>query len=136
MSSPGARGTLAFMQHHDPHGVNHCPSLSVPPRPRGIDYRRLRGVVSIRDVLRLIDWRPIKVHGSQVRGPCPVHKSSRATSVSFAANLDRNVWYCHASACGEGGNQLDLWVKLTGLPLHEAAIDLCKKLGRDAPWLG
>jgi len=39
---------------------------------------------------------------------------------------------CHQ--CHGQGIQLDLWAAFTRLPLHPAAIDLCRVLGRDVPW--
>ncbi|MGZ3416119.1 MAG: hypothetical protein ACXVAT_20080 [Isosphaeraceae bacterium] len=43
-------------------------------------------------------------------------------------------YYCHR--CHSHGNQLELWAAVTKLPLHQATIDLCLRLGRDIPWIG
>jgi DNA primase len=40
---------------------------------------------------------------------------------------------CHV--CKQGGNQLDLYQKYLGLPLHAAMLDLCEKLGIPVPEL-
>jgi hypothetical protein len=42
-------------------------------------------------------------------------------------------YYRHC--CRNHGNQLELWAAATKLPLLQAAIDLCRRLGRDVPWI-
>lgn len=99
----------------------------------GIDYRAVRAELRLAEVLALLDWRPHRQRGEQVRGPCPLHRSRTPRSRSFAAQLGQGVWHCFG--CGRGGNTLDLWVAVTGQPLHAAVLDLCQRLGRDVPWL-
>jgi DNA primase len=99
----------------------------------GIDYREARARLRLAEVLDLVGFAPRSRCGEQVRGPCPVHRSRRPTSRSFAAHLGQGVWHCFV--CGAGGNVLDLWVAVTGQDLHTAVIDLCARLGRDVPWL-
>jgi len=48
-------------------------------------------------------------------------------------NLVIGRYYCHR--CRSHGNQLELWAAAMKLPLHQAAIDLCHRLGRDIPWI-
>ena len=100
----------------------------------GIDYRALRERISIGQVLDVIGWTPTSGSGQQLRGPCPVHKSTRECSRTFAVDIERNLWYCHK--CEKGGNQLDLYTTATGLPLYPAILELCDKLGTQLPWLG
>ena len=76
---------------------------------------------------------PSTRHGRQVRGPCPVHGSQSPRSRSFAAHLERHCWHCFR--CGAHGNALDLWAAVTKRPLYEAALDLCRRLHLDIPWL-
>jgi DNA primase len=99
----------------------------------GIDYRQAREQLRLGAVLELLGFVPRSTRGACVRGPCPVHRSRHATSRSFAAHLGKGVWHCFG--CGAGGNVLDLWVAVTGQGLHTAVIDLCRRLGRDVPWL-
>lgn len=99
----------------------------------GIDYRALRREIGIDAVLNLLGFVPAQRHGSQVRGPCPIHRSPRLESRSFSANLARNAYRCFA--CGSAGNQLDLWMAATQLPLHQAARDLCERLHHPPPRL-
>jgi DNA primase len=98
----------------------------------GIDFREARSRLRLAAVLDLLDFEPTVRHGDQLRGPCPVHRSRRPGSRSFAAHLGKDVWHCFS--CGAGGNALDLWAIVSDQPLHAAVIDLCRRLGRDVPW--
>ena len=55
----------------------------------GIDFAKLRTVVSIGDVLALLDFVPAKSAGPQLRGPCPLHGSENPKSLSFSVNLGK-----------------------------------------------
>ena len=98
-----------------------------------IDFRAARAHLRLAAVLDLVDFVPSGRHGEQLRDPCPVHRSRRPASRSFAAHLGRNLWHCFR--CGAGGNALDLWAARTRQPLHAAVLDRCARLGRDVPWL-
>jgi DNA primase len=52
---------------------------------------------------------------------------------SFSVNVAIGRYHCHR--CHSHGNQLELWAAARKLPLHQAAIDLCHRLGRDIPWI-
>ena len=97
----------------------------------GIDYAELWSRISIADVLALCGFHEVERSGDQVRGPCPIHGASQPTSRSFSVNLRKNNFQCFK--CGGSGNQLDLWIAISKLPLHEAACDLCSKLGIKLP---
>jgi DNA primase len=99
----------------------------------GIDFREARARLPLAEVLQLVGFEPQSRRGPQLRGPCPVHRSRRPTSRSFAAHLGKGAWHCFV--CGGGGNALDLWVAVTQRDLHAAVLDLCSRLGRDVPWL-
>ena len=98
-----------------------------------IDFALARAQLRLADVLPLAGFTPSTRRGQQWRGPCPVHRSRRSASRSFAAHLGKDLWHCFA--CGAGGNALDLWVALTDQPLHAAVLDLCARLGQEVPWL-
>jgi DNA primase len=99
----------------------------------GIDFAALRRQLRLGQVLELLGFVPSARAGAQVRGPCPVHGSRTPRSRSFVAHLQRQCWQCFR--CGAHGNALDLWVAVTGLPLYEAALDLCRRLHVAIPWL-
>jgi DNA primase len=98
-----------------------------------IDYRRARAALRLAEVLELIGYEPRCRHGQQWRGPCPLHGSRSATSRVFAVHLGKNLFHCFG--CNAGGNALELWAALRGLPLHAAVLDLCQRLHQEVPWL-
>jgi DNA primase len=97
----------------------------------GIDYAQLRSEIRIEQVLVLLAFQATETAGDEVRGPCPIHRSTSLASRSFAANLRKGTFHCFK--CGAGGNQLDLWAGATKLTLYDAARDLCEKLGIEVP---
>ena len=99
----------------------------------GIDFAELRRQIRLGQVLELVQFAAVSRRGAQVRGPCPVHGSSRPHSRVFAAHLDKQIWHCFR--CGASGNALDLWVALSRQPLYAASVDLCRRLGLPVPWL-
>jgi len=99
----------------------------------GVDFKALRSLVSIAQVLDQIGFVSTDVSGLQKRGPCPVHRSSSSTSRVFSVNLRKNVFRCFRSCAA--GNQLDLYAAVTGQTLYAAALDLCERLGIAPPRL-
>jgi DNA primase len=99
----------------------------LPAEHGGIDFRALREAAPMAEVLDLLGWRPVARNGPQLRGPCPIHKSSNEMSRSFSVNLDTGAFQCFS--CGGKGNQLDLWAAVVKLPIYEAAISLAEHLG-------
>ncbi len=99
----------------------------------GVDFRAVRQLVPMAEVLHLIGYVPRVRSGDQLRGPCPVHRSRSRKSRSLAVHLGRNVYHCFR--CGAAGNPLDLYAALTRQPIYDAAVDLCRRCGRDIPWI-
>jgi putative transposase len=98
-----------------------------------IDFAAIRAAVSLAAVLQLLGFQPRSSHGSQQRGPCPLHGSTSATSRCFSANLELQAFHCFK--CGRSGNALDLWAQANQQSLYDAAIDLCNRLGVPLPTL-
>ena len=98
----------------------------------GIDFREVRSLVSMSQVLDLLGFAARERCGSELRGPCPVHGSGSPRSRSFSANLSKKVYRCFR--CGSAGNHLDLYATATKQALFAAAIDLCNRLGCAVPW--
>jgi len=90
----------------------------------GIDYRQLRRQITMREVLNLIGFQATWRRGPQLRGPCPIPACHSACGHPFSVHLVRQVYQCFA--CRSRGNTLDLWIAVCGLPLHHAALDLCR----------
>ena len=99
----------------------------------GIDFNKLRAEITMEQVLNLINFQPSRRSGNQCRGPCPVHQSTSSTSRSLSVNLSTRRYYCHK--CQSKGNQIEFWAEVKQLPIYDAAIDLCRALGRDVPWI-
>jgi DNA primase len=97
-----------------------------------ISYAEVRARIPLAEVLNLIGFVPCDRRGDQLRGPCPIHRSSRATSRSFSANLKLHAYKCFK--CGSKGNQLDLYASVTKQGLFEAAVALCEQLHHEIPW--
>src|SRR5258708_37547205 len=99
----------------------------------GIRYAEVRAGVTIAEVLDLLGFVASATPRDQVRGPCPVHRSTTPSSRSFSANLRLHIYRCFK--CGSSGNQLDLYAAATGLSLFEAAVALCEQLHCEVPWM-
>ncbi len=100
-------------------------SSSRPP----IDFKAVKDLVSMDDVLRLIGWKPVRREPSGLRGPCPVHQSHNPRSRSFAVC---EKGYC-CFGCNACGDQIDLYARVNGLGLYEGAQALCEAMGIAVP---
>ena len=98
----------------------------------GIDFTLLRQQVPLTQVLDLLGFTATTRRGPQLRGPCPIHRSASPHSRSFAADVEKNCWHCFR--CGAGGNALDLYLAVTGLPVYDGARELCARLHMPVPW--
>lgn len=99
----------------------------------GIDYYQVRQQVSMTQVLDLIGFQATERRGPQVRGPCPIPDCRSTSHRVFSVHLTSQIYHCFA--CNSHGNPLDLWAAVRRLPLHPAAIDLCRTTGLPLPWL-
>lgn len=99
----------------------------------GVDFNLLRQEITMQQVLELLSFQPVSRKGDQLRGPCPLHGSTNQRSRSLAINLQTQRYYCHK--CHVGGNQLELWAAVHKQNLYQAAIHLCRSLGKEPPWI-
>jgi DNA primase len=99
----------------------------------GVDFNVLRAEITMEQVLMLLGFQPSARSGAQWYGACPFHESASQRSRCFSVNVATGRYYCHG--CHSHGNQLELWAAASKLPLHQAAIDLCQRLGREVPWI-
>jgi DNA primase len=103
----------------------------VPTRRPPLDLSALRWQATPSRVLALHGWRPTRVEYASTRGPCPVHRSTSPRSRSLSVGrVAVHCWSCHWS-----GDGIALHAELTGLPLLEAAYELCHLLGIPPPTL-
>jgi DNA primase len=84
-------------------------------------------------VLELLGFVAQATSGEEVRGACPVHRSTSPRSRSFSANVQKQVYRCFR--CGSAGNHLDLYAAATRQSLYAAAVDLCQRVGGAVPWI-
>ena len=99
----------------------------------GVDFRAVQSLVPMAKVLELVGFVASSASDDQLHGPCPVDQSQWRRSRSFSVNVGKGVCKCHK--CGFAGNQLQLWAKLKGLSVYEAAVDLCQRSGVQVPWI-
>lgn len=99
----------------------------------GVDFNVLRAEITMEQVLKQLHFEPTSRSGDQLHGPCPVHGSTSPRSRTFSVNLATGRYYCHK--CHSKGNQLELWAAANKLSLYEAAVDLCRTLGHEVPWI-
>jgi len=91
-----------------------------------IDFAAVRAQLRIADVLDLLGFKPRSIKGSQWRGACPLHGTTRGTSRCFSASTEKQLFHCFK--CGRHGNALDLWAQAQKLTPYDAALDLCQRL--------
>ena len=99
----------------------------------GVDFNTLRNEITMEQVLNQLGFERISQSGDQLHGPCPIHGSLSPQSRTFSVNLRAGRYYCHK--CHSKGNQLELWAAVHHIPIYEAAVDLCRALGREVPWV-
>jgi len=99
----------------------------------GVDFNVLRAEITMEQVLTLLGFQASARSGKQWYGRCPLHGPASRRSRGFSVNLATGRYYCHG--CRSHGNQLELWAAAIKQPLHQAAIDLCHRLGREVPWI-
>ena len=101
----------------------------------GVDFERIRAVVTMEQVLDLLGFEPMSRSGSQWSGSCPLPDcgAGRRRRRSFSVNVASGRYSCHR--CRSHGNPLELWAAATQQSVYPAAIDLCRRLGCEIPWL-
>jgi len=103
-----------------------------------VDFEALKARASIAELLESIGWKPNRTRrgGKELRGPCPIHQSSSATSHIFSVTPSKNIFHCFK--CEAGGDTIALAAYLFGIPRDlrvKAAVELCRHLGIEIPRL-
>jgi CHC2-type zinc finger protein len=100
----------------------------------GVDFERIRAVVTMEQVLNLLGFEPLSRSGPQWYGSCPLPDcGSGRRRRSFSVNVASGRYCCHR--CRSQGNALELWAVATQQSVYQAGIDLCRRLGCEIPWL-
>ena len=100
----------------------------------GVDFERIRAVVTMEQVLNLLGFEPTSRSGTQWYGRCPLHDcGTDRHRRSFLVNVASGRYCCHR--CRSHGNPLELWAAATQQSVYQAAIDLCRRLGCEIPWI-
>ena len=93
-----------------------------------IDFARLKAEVPIDSVLAHYGVETKRRNGSYLVANCPLpFHTSKDSALSFAVNIEKNLWTCHSDSCKQasgmrGGDVIDLVCLLEGtkLPLEGA----------------
>lgn len=100
-------------------------------RDPALDFRFLKQAVPI---VRFLTTRGLTVglrqRGPRLVGPCPIHHGDNPTA--FVVDVAKNVWHCF-TACGGGGDVVDLVRKVDGVGYAEAARRLAAIAAMPAP---
>lgn len=99
----------------------------------GVDFDKLRKEIRMVEVLDRLGFCPATRSGDQWHGPCPIHRSQSKRSRSLSVNVRQDRYFCHK--CHSKGNVIEFWAAVQNLTEYQAAIDLCRVLGRPIPWI-
>jgi CHC2 zinc finger len=99
----------------------------------GVDFETVRREITMEQVLDWLGFQPSTRSGVRWYGSRPLHASPSGHRRSFSVNVALGCSYC--PGCRSHGNPVELWAAARKLPLYQAAIDLCHRLGRDVPWI-
>src|SRR5580692_10162403 len=100
-----------------------------------VDFKSIKGKVSMETVLSHYDVRLRRVGADQFRGKCPLpaHSSTKSND-SFSVSFTRNVWSCQSASCiaarsgRVGGNVFDFVAEMERCSIREAALRLDRSL--------
>jgi DNA primase len=96
-----------------------------------VDFKSIKGKVSMETVLSHYDVRLRRVGADQFRGKCPLpaHSSTKSND-SFSVSFTRNVWSCQSASCiaarsgRVGGTVFDFVAEMERCSIREAALHL------------
>jgi len=109
------------------------PESAASELDKSIDFAELCRRIVLRDVLDLLGWTPLCQTGTDAQGPCPLHEPQGEDDWKFFVDLAANTFECRSPGCEKKGNQLDLYAAATGLPVDQAAVELCERMSMEVP---
>ena len=96
-----------------------------------VDFRAVKRTVSMEMALAYYGVMLRRIHGSCLRGRCPLPShSSRSSVQSLIVDEEKNAWACHSSSCvasrggRTGGNVLDFVAAMERCSVRDAALKL------------
>jgi transposase len=102
------------------------PDRPGPDQGTSVDFSHVRRQLPMARVLDQLGLAPrLRGTGPQRRGACPIHRGD-ARGRTFSVNLEQHVFQCFDPRCGAKGDIIDLWARLQGLSLRDAALDLVR----------
>jgi DNA primase len=100
-----------------------------------VDFKSIKGKVSMETVLSHYDIRLRRVGAEEFRGKCPLPThSSTSSNDSFSVSFTRNAWSCQSASCiaarsGRlGGSVFDFVAEMERCSIREAALHLQRSL--------
>jgi DNA primase len=87
-----------------------------------LSFRDLNSQLPALEVLRALGLECSVIHRPQWRGRCPFHDSR--TGRTLSVSLTERKWQCWSRECRQHGDLIDLWARVKGLSLVEAARQL------------
>ncbi len=99
-----------------------------------VDFKKVKEAVDMQMVLDHYGIKGLTKSGDELRGPCPIHKSS-SRSKNFTVNVRKNAFNCFSEGCGARGNVLDFVAAMERCSVREAAAKLRDrfKIGESEP---
>ena len=97
-----------------------------PIRPESafVDFAHLKVQLPMTRVLDHLGLTSrLRGAGPQRRCACPIHRGDQRGR-TFSVNVETDVFRCFDAQCAAQGDVIDLWSRVKGLPLRDAALDL------------
>lgn len=88
-----------------------------------VDFKKVKEAVDLPMVLDHYGVKGLVKSGSELRGPCPIHKGLQR-SKNFTVNVRKNVFKCFSPDCGARGNVLDFVSAMERCSVRDAALKL------------
>jgi hypothetical protein len=96
-----------------------------------IDFRAIRDLVPLRDLLHRIGWMMVKEGTGNVRCPCPIRTHTKYPHRAVA--VGEREWFCQK--CKRGGDVVDFLSMAINVNVYAAARRVCQYAGVKVPYL-
>lgn len=94
-----------------------------------VDFAHLKRQLSIARVLDQLGLTArLRGKAPQMRCACPIHRGDQRGR-TFSVHLEQGVFQCFDRQCAAKGDVIDLWARVKGMSLRDAALDLAGTFG-------